>query len=69
MAAQSVRFAVATTFASLTFGGLALMGEWWPPVLGAVVVLCGAGLHLISTARAWDHPYVRAHVVMKVAGG
>lgn len=69
MAAQSVRFAVATTFASLTFGGLALMGEWWPPVLGAVVVLCGAGLHLISTARAWGHPHVRAHVVMKVAGG
>jgi hypothetical protein len=69
MAMQSIRFAVVTTLVSLFFGGLALSGVWWVPPLAAVPVLAVCALHLISTARAWDHPHVRAHVVLTVAGG
>jgi hypothetical protein len=69
MAAQSVRFAAVTTVSSLVFGALAFSGQWWVPALAAVAVLSGCVLHLMSTARAWDHPHVRAFVVGTVAGG
>lgn len=69
MAAQSVRFAAVTTGVSLGFGALALSGRWWVPALGGVVVGCACALHLLRTARAWEHPHVRAHVVMAVTSG
>jgi hypothetical protein len=69
MAAQSMRFAVATTFTSLYFAMLALSGEWWLPLLGALPVLLLSGLHWYRTGLAWTHPHVRASVVMTVSGG
>lgn len=69
MAAQSMRFAVTTTFTSLYFAVLALPGEWWLPPLGALPVLLLSVLHWYRTGLAWTHPHVRASVVMTVSGG
>jgi glucan phosphoethanolaminetransferase (alkaline phosphatase superfamily) len=69
MAAQSIRFAVVTTFTSLLFGAMSLTGVWWLPFVGAVPVIVACTLHLRATADAWAHPHVRAHVVLTVAGG
>ncbi len=69
MAAQSIRFATVTTFTSLYFGLLAITGEWWLPLLGAIPVALGAWIHWRKTMEAWLHPHVRAHVVTTVAGG
>lgn len=69
MAAQSVRFAGVTSVTSLCFVALGSSGAWWLPILGLVAVAAVCGLHLISTARAWQHPHVRSHVVLTVSGG
>lgn len=69
MAAQSVRFAVVTTFTSLYFAVLALASTWWVPVAGAIPVLVFAYLHWQQTRSAWNHPHVRSHVVLTVASG
>lgn len=69
MAAQSIRFATVTTLTSLYFAALALAGLWWLPIVGAVPVAAFALLHWLETARAWDHPHVRAYVVATVSGG
>ncbi len=69
MAAQSMRFALVTTFTSLYFATLALSGAWWLPLLGAVPVLLLSVLHWYRTGLAWAHPHVRASVVLTVAGG
>ena len=67
MAAQSIRFALVTTFTSLFFALLALPGDWWLPLWGALPVGLLALLHWFQTSRAWAHPHVRAHVVLTVA--
>jgi hypothetical protein len=69
MAAQSIRFATVTTLTSLLFAGLALSEVWWLPLIGAVPIMCVAAIHLLNTERAWEHPHVRAHVVLTVAAG
>lgn len=69
MAAQSMRFAIVTTFTSLYFALLAYSGAWWLPLLGAVPVVLLSGLHWYRTGLAWVHPHVRASVVLTVAGG
>ncbi len=69
MAAQSMRFAVVTTFTSLYFATLALSGLWWLPLFGALPVLLLSALHWYRTGLAWSHPHVRASVVLTVAGG
>ena len=69
MAAQSIRFAAVTTATSLYFATLALADLWWLPLVGAVPVIAMAAIHWSRTQRAWEHPHVRAHVVMTVAGG
>lgn len=69
MAAQSMRFALVTTFTSLFFAMLAYSGVWWLPLLGAVPVLLLSTLHWYRTGLAWSHPHVRASVVITVAGG
>ena len=69
MAAQSMRFAIVTTFTSLYFALLALLGEWWMPVFGALPVLLLSILHWYRTGLAWSHPHVRASVVLTVSGG
>ncbi|MCZ3387389.1 MAG: hypothetical protein LH630_10610 [Actinomycetia bacterium] len=69
MAAQSLRFALVTTFTSLFFLMLAYSGAWWLPLLGAVPVLLLSALHWYRTGLAWAHPHVRASVVATVSGG
>ena len=69
MAAQSMRFALVTTFTSLYFAALALSGVWWLPLFGALPVLLLSALHWYRTGLAWEHPHVRAAVVMTVSGG
>ena len=69
MAAQSMKFAIVTTFTSLYFAVLALSGEWWLPLVGALPVLLLSVLHWYRTGLAWSHPHVRASVVLTVAGG
>ncbi len=69
MAAQSMKFAIVTTFTSLFFAVLALSGEWWIPLVGALPVLLLSALHWYRTGLAWSHPHVRASVVLTVAGG
>jgi hypothetical protein len=69
MAAQSMRFALVTTFTSLYFAVLAYSGIWWLPLVGALPVLALSALHWLRTAQAWAHPHVRAFVVATVAGG
>lgn len=69
MAAQSMRFALVTTFTSLYFATLAFSGIWWLPLFGALPVLLLSVLHWYRTGLAWAHPHVRATVVMTVAGG
>ncbi len=69
MAAQSMRFALVTTFTSLYFALLAYSGAWWIPLLGALPVLLLSALHWHRTGLAWAHPHVRASVVQTVAGG
>jgi hypothetical protein len=69
MAAQSIRFATVTTLTSLYFAGLALAGAWWLPIIGAVPVIAFALMHWLETARAWEHPHVRAFVVTTVSAG
>lgn len=69
MAVQSVRFASVTTLTSLYFVTLALADSWWLPLLGAIPVMVLAVVHWYRTGLAWRHPYVRAHVVLTVAGG
>jgi hypothetical protein len=69
MAAQSLRFAAVTTVTSLYFAALALADLWLLPLVGAVPVVAMAAIHWSRTKRAWEHPYVRANVVLTVAGG
>ena len=69
MAAQSMRFAIATTFTSLFFATLAFSGVWWLPFVGALPVLFLSVLHWYRTSLAWAHPHVRASVVMTVSSG
>jgi hypothetical protein len=69
MAAQSIRFATVTTLTSLYFAGLSVAGDWWLPLVGAVPVVAFVMLHLRESARAWEHPHVRAFVVTTVSGG
>ncbi|MEO8107509.1 MAG: hypothetical protein ABI720_09335 [Actinomycetes bacterium] len=69
MAAQSMRFALVTTFTSLYFATLAFSGVWWIPLLGALPVLLLSALHWYRTGLAWAHPHVRASVVMTVSSG
>ena len=69
MAAQSIRFATLTTLTSLYFAALSISGVWWLPLIGAIPVAASAALHWLRTASAWQHPHVRAGVVLTVAGG
>ncbi len=67
MVGYSARLAVAATLTGLVFSVVGRLFPWWYSVVLAVVLAATSVFSLWWTARLWERPTVRSHVVETVA--
>jgi len=69
LTAASVRLVLPAGLVGMTMGFLVKSGLWWLAPLLGIAVLGVAALSLMRTARLWDDPLRRSHVVQVVSAG
>ena len=67
MVAYSARLALSATLTGLVFSVLGRLFPWWWSVLLALVLMSTSVFSLWRTARLWERPEVRSHIVETVA--
>jgi hypothetical protein len=67
MVAYSARLALGATLTGLVFSVLGRLVPWWWSVLLALALVATSAFSLWRTARRWERPQVRSHIVETVA--